>query len=183
MSWSWAEETRRDVLENNLGKEGLDLFVLARDGTVLVGEDAEGTSLSRETAAYDPGNPDMVVAEVETSGLGDYPGLGWKVAVQQPVSVVSARVAALVRNIFLIGFAVAVFPRCWHGLRLAPSRSRFSAWSQHWTGSGVTKRKRQFRACTGSGSFRRCLLPSDRCCAGSVPWKKAQEQPGTCWRF
>ncbi|MBN8184230.1 sensor domain-containing diguanylate cyclase [Roseibium aggregatum] len=107
MSWSWAEETRRDVLENNLGKEGLDLFVLARDGTVLVGEDAEGASLSRETAAYDPGNPDMVVAEVETSGLGDYPGLGWKVAVQQPVSVVSARVAALVRNIFLIGFAVA----------------------------------------------------------------------------
>lgn len=107
MSWNWAEETRRNVLDNNLGKEGLDLFVLARDGTVLVGEDATGRTIAQEDAAFDPANPDMMVEVVETAGLGDYPGLGWKVAVQQPISVVSARVADLVRNIFLIGLAVA----------------------------------------------------------------------------
>jgi|GEM_PF-763659 len=108
MSWTWAEDTRRDVLENNLGKAGLELFVLARDDTVLVGNTATDAAVAGEQSVFDRSNPNMMVAVVETSGLGDYPGLGWKVAAQQPLQVVSAKVSDLVLNIFLIGLGVAL---------------------------------------------------------------------------
>ncbi|MHA7776184.1 sensor domain-containing diguanylate cyclase [Roseibium sp. M-1] len=107
MSWTWAEDTRHDILENNLGKEGLELFVLARDNTVLLGDQAAGAPGPEDAGEFEANDPDMLVAVVETSGLGDYPGLGWKIAAKQPLQVVSQHVSELLLNIFLIGLAVA----------------------------------------------------------------------------
>jgi len=105
MSWTWAEETRREVLQNNLAAEGLEVFVLARDDTILVGQLAAS---GKDGEKLDTGRSDKMVAVVETSGLADYRGLGWKVAARQPLRVVYARANELVINIVLIGLAVAL---------------------------------------------------------------------------
>lgn len=105
MSWSWAGETRREVLKNNLAAEGLEVFVLARDDTVLVGQAADA---GEDGEVFDAGSPGHMVAVVETAGLADYRGLGWKVAARQPFAVVYARASELVLNIVLIGLAVAL---------------------------------------------------------------------------
>jgi len=105
MSWSWAEETQREVLQNNLAPEGLEVFVLARDDTVLVDQLADA---GKDGQTFDAGNPEYMVSLVGTSGLADYKGLGWKVAARQPFEVVFARANELVLNIVLIGLAVAL---------------------------------------------------------------------------
>lgn len=105
MSWSWADETRREVLHNNLATDGLAVFVLSRDNTVIVGQDAK----TREDGeVFDTSPAGEMTAIVDTTGFADYKGLGWKVAARQPLKVVYARANGLVINIVLIGLAVAL---------------------------------------------------------------------------
>ncbi|MCK7612433.1 sensor domain-containing diguanylate cyclase [Roseibium sediminicola] len=105
MSWSWAEETRREVLHNNLSMEDLEVLVLSQEDTVLVGQQVED---GKDGEVFDTDLADQMTAVVETSGLADYEGLGWKVAARQPLSVVYERANDLVMNIVLIGLAVAL---------------------------------------------------------------------------
>jgi diguanylate cyclase (GGDEF)-like protein len=97
LSWNWASDLRANVLRQSGSAHESEIWVLGRDGNVLLGPagaDAVARPLldaarSGDVAAFDDssrGRPTLA-ALVATRGQGDYPGLGWIVMARQPVDV------------------------------------------------------------------------------------------------
>lgn len=113
MSWSWADEVRQTVLANEDATVPADLWVVSRDGSVLIGPPSGKIEPARlkETGGTvftdtSDGNKTLT-ALVATRGSGDYPGLGWTVAARKPVDVIYATANRLVIQILLVGCIVA----------------------------------------------------------------------------
>lgn len=112
LSWTWAEEVRRHVLNSQDVRLQSDIWILSKDGTVLLGpSDRSFTSEQRSGIGTfideQPGNPTLT-ALVSSQGLDDYPGLGWVVAARRPLSVAQSPANSLALQIVLIGCAVAL---------------------------------------------------------------------------
>jgi diguanylate cyclase (GGDEF)-like protein len=116
LSWNWAGSLRDNVLRNHDPALGSELWVVGRDGTVLLGpKDARPFDPARLAAARygisfvdESGGRAMLTALVATKGQDDYPGLGWLVAARRPVDVALAPANRLTGIIGLLGFAVAL---------------------------------------------------------------------------
>ncbi|XYD09270.1 sensor histidine kinase [Methylobacterium sp. NMS12] len=113
------------VLEGALRghRQGAEILILSRDGTVLLGPPAlQGAPLPRSVLAggrpLDPEGTSRVgpwpdgaaylSARASTAGHRDYPGLGWQVVVRQTADRALASVAALRGGILATGSAVAL---------------------------------------------------------------------------
>lgn len=115
LSWNWAGTLRDNVLRNHDPALASELWVLGRDGAVLLGpKDArpfrggEITGARHGVSFVDQsGAQPMLTALAETKGLDDYPGLGWVVAARRPVDVALASANRLTAIIALLGLAVA----------------------------------------------------------------------------
>lgn len=116
MSWTWADDVRRTVLASQSQERAADLWVTARDGSLLIGpagEKVEPSILAQATKSNGAlftdrsGDTPILGAVVTTRGQGDYPGLGWAVVARMPVSVIYAPANQLVLQILLIGGIVA----------------------------------------------------------------------------
>ncbi|MDP4005542.1 sensor histidine kinase [Methylobacterium sp. NEAU K] len=125
LDWIWARDLARD-LEGALRsyREGAEILILSRDGTVLLGPPAlQGTLLPEAVLpggrALDPqgtsrvgpwpdGTAAYLSASARTTGYRDYPGLGWRVVVRQKADRALAPVAALRWTILEAGSAVAL---------------------------------------------------------------------------
>jgi len=112
MSWTWADDVRKTVLANEDATAPADLWVVARDGSVLIGPPGKidlirltdkGGTIFTDTSH----GSDTLTALVTTRGSGDYPGLGWTVAARKPVDVIYGTANRLVIQILLVGFVVA----------------------------------------------------------------------------
>lgn len=121
MSWTWADDVRRTVLSNEDQASPSDLWVVGRDGSVLIGDNSAKIDVSRLGAAGTSrgtvfidhaDSKDMLTALVATKGYGDYPGLGWTVAARKPVDVIYGAANKLVLQILLVGLAVAGIASC-----------------------------------------------------------------------
>ncbi|MBW6424826.1 diguanylate cyclase [Rhizobium sp. XQZ8] len=113
MSWTWADDVRQTVLANEDATAPADLWVVARDGSVLIGPPSGKVEPARlvekgGTVFIDTSHGSATLtALVTTRGSGDYPGLGWTVAARKPVNVIYATANRLVIQILLVGFIVA----------------------------------------------------------------------------
>ncbi|MCJ2135281.1 sensor histidine kinase [Methylobacterium sp. J-026] len=124
LDWTWARDMAR-TLEGSLRgrREGAEILILARDGTVLLGPPALlGGPLPRDALAggrvLDPQGTSRVgpwpdgtaylSARAATAGYRDYPGLGWQVVVRQTADRALAAAAALRGDILAAGSAVAL---------------------------------------------------------------------------
>jgi diguanylate cyclase (GGDEF)-like protein len=116
LSWNWAANLRDNVLRNHDPEIGAELWVLAKDGSVLLGpKDALPPNTDRLAAARygvsftdRSGDRPMLTALVATKGQDDYPGLGWTVAARRPVDVALAPANRITLVIALLGIAVAL---------------------------------------------------------------------------
>ncbi|HSN97926.1 MAG TPA: sensor histidine kinase, partial [Candidatus Nanopelagicales bacterium] len=111
LSWDWAEHVKRSILEPVKHRRGIDVFVLSRDGSVLLGPDEPPPILPErpESEGYfvDRGGEHAeVVGFAPADGHMEYPGLGWMVVVRQDAAIAFAPAHALQRWIFRFGLVV-----------------------------------------------------------------------------
>ena len=116
LSWTWAEEVRNDLLGSNEG--ATRALILSSDGEVVLGPRVGARPFTAEQIAFmkerrrgtlvsnGDGGPTLDGFAI-AAGFRDYPGLGWIVVAQQPVTVAFATVEQTSWWVMSIGFALA----------------------------------------------------------------------------
>jgi diguanylate cyclase (GGDEF)-like protein len=117
MSWTWATAVRRAVLDTVDRDLQTEIWVLAQDGTALLGPGFGSRPLDAATlerirssgrvTLEDPATGTMMAA-VAAKGYLDYPGLGWTVIARRPLDLAMAPANNLAIIIMLVGLGVAV---------------------------------------------------------------------------
>ncbi|WP_028998152.1 diguanylate cyclase domain-containing protein [Azohydromonas australica] len=142
LSWEWARDIEGQLLAPVMRDQGIQTFIVQRDGQVLLGPDgsvgkkldagvlAAATGLAGAVTAW-PGEGEYVTAVVDTQGRSSYPGLGWRVVVRQPPVVALDRYAALHQQLVLATVGVillmaALSPLA--GRRLAAPLAQITSW-------------------------------------------------------
>jgi diguanylate cyclase (GGDEF)-like protein/PAS domain S-box-containing protein len=108
LSWTWAAQIKRELVDREVEQHQADALVLSADGTVLLGPpELQGKKLDHPA--------DHLQVESQTRGAGRYPGLGWKVVLRQPDGVALASFHALQRRIqWAVGLlCVLLAPLMW----------------------------------------------------------------------
>ncbi|HEX2829411.1 MAG TPA: cache domain-containing protein [Burkholderiales bacterium] len=117
--WSWADGVHRAVLARHAaGLEGVQVFIAAGDGTVVLGPKGTVGGLLRVRGGDGDGSvatverwPDagrFVAGYSRTRGFQSYPGLGWSVVVRLPAAIALAPSVSLGRRVMWSGFALAL---------------------------------------------------------------------------
>ncbi len=114
LSWTWAKNIRQFILQDAAVSSDTELFVVARDGTILLGnEHFIGNSLSlpmledKQSAVpyWDiqvwPDGRAYLTAVAHGTGFKEYSGLGWSVVARQPLGTAYAPVHAIIVRIVL----------------------------------------------------------------------------------
>jgi diguanylate cyclase (GGDEF)-like protein len=117
LSWNWASEVRSHLLQRYDPKLETDIWVLGRDGNILLGPPLSGAVPAAWLEGARSGEPvtfrdmsgerPMLTTLVATRGEGEYPGLGWIVASRRPVDVALAPANRLTLTIGLLGTLIA----------------------------------------------------------------------------
>lgn len=123
LSWGWAEEVSRSLLNPAQQRRNVEFFVLSAEGTVLLGpEEWVGESLTPLLEAKDEasginrrvvewGGPQAgsyLTGIARADGHADYPGLNWTVIARQPLALADEPANELQRDIVIVGTALAV---------------------------------------------------------------------------
>ncbi|TDQ81509.1 diguanylate cyclase (GGDEF)-like protein [Dongia mobilis] len=121
LSWHWATELRDSLLQTMSADDAIEILVLAKDGTVLLGPEAElgnKPDLASIAAARDgatghdverwPDGAQYLVGYTASTGYRLYPGLGWIVLVRQPVKIAFASANEVERNLIVGGIFVTL---------------------------------------------------------------------------
>ena len=125
LNWVWARDIARAFAQSLKGRrEGAEILVLARDGTVLIGPPAlqsrplapdlraavakAGEQGGGIVAEWPDGGGAYVTAVEGTQGFHDAAGLGWTVVVRHRADRALAAVADLRRNLLTFGTLVAL---------------------------------------------------------------------------
>jgi hypothetical protein len=121
MRWSWARDVQRSVVPDAARREHLGVTIYGLTGEVLL--DSGGTGWNQPPAApslperrglrgslrEDTGlGPTYLTGYARSQGFRDFYGLGWLVAVRQPLADVLAPVEELRRTIGRWGFVLCV---------------------------------------------------------------------------
>ena len=116
LSWTWASEVEKSLLQR-LGKHHqVEIFILSQDGTVLLGPKAfQGQKLTLASVQSARANQNSYLIEpwvqegnyvtgyAKTQGYRDYPGLGWLVLVRQKAAVALAPTRSLQYQVLVWG--------------------------------------------------------------------------------
>lgn len=117
--WSWADEVQRSVLTRHGAElDGVQTFVVASDGTVVLGPKGTiGGTLrvrggdadsSAATVERWPDSGHFIAGYSRTRGFQSYPGLGWSVVVRQPAATALKPSISLGRQVMWSGFGLAL---------------------------------------------------------------------------
>ncbi|MFC4273575.1 sensor domain-containing diguanylate cyclase [Achromobacter aloeverae] len=119
LSWTWAAEVRRAMLENDTAGGIRDLWILSSDGTMLLGphlgskpfDDARIAAMLRSRQGVfesDSENGMMLTGYAIASGYRDYPGRNWLIIAQQPARDAYAAVRRLEWGALVLSILIAI---------------------------------------------------------------------------
>lgn len=121
LSWGWAEEVRRSLLEPLQKRRNVEFLVLSRDHTILLGpKELVGQTLVlpalAETSTEDsswkvqdwPDGHTYLTGLAKSQGYQDYPGLGWTVVARQPLEEAYAPARTMQKHIVFWGAGLAL---------------------------------------------------------------------------
>lgn len=119
MSWSWARKLARDLLTPALREYGAEIFVVRKDGTVLLGPggmeeqilqtDSLKLALNGQTGSVRetwPDKVDYLTGFCQTGKHGDPTTLQWSILVRQPEEAALAASHQLEQSLFWLSMAV-----------------------------------------------------------------------------
>jgi len=118
LSWQWARELERSVIEPASAHRQVQAIILDRQGKVLLGPEAllgKKLPLPGQENGYQVerwrDSVEYLVGHARTRGHAAYPGLGWTVLVRQSVDTAWAPVRSLQKRALWLGVAMAaLFP-------------------------------------------------------------------------
>lgn len=121
LSWAWAYEVRRALLEPMQERRQVEFFVVSKEGTVLLGpREMIGQPLplpkltNLEPGASQwaiqrwPDGSEYLTGLTRSRGYQDYPGLGWTVVARQSVEQAYAPAHRLLLSILIWGSGLAL---------------------------------------------------------------------------
>ncbi|WP_198164491.1 sensor domain-containing diguanylate cyclase [Rhodoplanes sp. Z2-YC6860] len=119
LSWNFAAQLRRVILDASYPASSADILILSRDGKVLLGatlgselfaQDRRTRLMSEKTGHFvdATGGERSLVGFATVEAHADYPGLGWMVAARQSEAVALAPVHSMIWTIAGVGFGVAL---------------------------------------------------------------------------
>jgi signal transduction histidine kinase len=121
LSWSWANRVKENLLEPVEKRSHVEALILSNDGTVLQGppklllkklalHSVQTARSQRQGSLIEtwPDGKTYLTGFARTSGLGEYPGLGWSVVVRQPTAIAFAPARHIQQRIFLWGLILGV---------------------------------------------------------------------------
>ncbi|ALM84727.1 hypothetical protein ASB57_18645 [Bordetella sp. N] len=119
LSWTWAAEVRRAMLENDTAGGIRDLWILSSDGTMLLGphlgskpfSDAQIAQMLQSRQGVfeaDSDNGAMLTGYAMASGYRDYPGRNWLIIAQQPARDAYAAVRRLEWSALILSILVSI---------------------------------------------------------------------------
>lgn len=119
LSFSWAEDVRKSVLESTEQKEGVEVFILSGENKVLLGPDGtQGTTFDMtgidqnqtksQYVVQQNGNSPWLIGYAKSIGYKDYAGFGWKVIARQPATTAFQAAAATQYTALQIAFLLGV---------------------------------------------------------------------------
>ncbi|HEY8566906.1 MAG TPA: ATP-binding protein [Beijerinckiaceae bacterium] len=116
ISWDWARTLTQEIVRQ-ARVPGLEALILREDGDVVLGP-AATQGRRYPVAPRQAGGPDYSLSTVDgvtyfvgtarSTGIGDYPGLGWTIVMRQPVGLAYAPIEDARRQILLAGAALAL---------------------------------------------------------------------------
>lgn len=125
LSWAWAEDVRKSLLDPSQLRRKVELFVLSSDRRVLLGpKQMLGQKLELpllDTLTTDhpqwgverwADGSEYQIGVARSRGYGDYPGLGWTVVARQSLEEAYAPARQLQRDILVWGIALALIVAC-----------------------------------------------------------------------
>lgn len=121
LSWTWAREVEKNMLQKAATGKGVELFVVAADGTVLLGnpellgkplalpllEDIKNRSAGWAIQSWPDGHQ-YLTGVVYGTGYDDYPGMGWTAVARQPLEIAYAPVTRLMTRMAIAGFVLSI---------------------------------------------------------------------------
>ncbi|WP_420565817.1 diguanylate cyclase domain-containing protein [Thalassobaculum sp.] len=121
LSWTWVRSVEQALLFGHGSREDVDLFVLASDGTVLLGPDMSLLGQPLALASVDDAKAgrtgwaietwsdgeDYLTGFTEVRGHGEFEGFGWVVLARRPISVAFQPITDLATRIAIIGLIFA----------------------------------------------------------------------------
>jgi diguanylate cyclase (GGDEF)-like protein len=119
VDWAWADSLRHDFLTPKNDHQAADIWVLARDGTVLLGAQPGSRPLSAEQLSRITATPHGdFVDEVDGGavltgfavdrGYRNEPGMGWIVLARRPAAHAFAPVHRMVATLVGLGIIIAI---------------------------------------------------------------------------
>jgi diguanylate cyclase (GGDEF)-like protein len=116
LSWGWIADIRTALVKSQTGVTGLDISIVAKDGTVLLAGARESQAMSPATLAGMARTPRGAFMEgagrreelVGYSRIASIHQLGWFVVARQPAQAAFASAQTLVGTIIGIGVLVAI---------------------------------------------------------------------------
>lgn len=121
LNWTWADEVLGSILRESAVGDGTEVFLLNREGTVLLGPPgsfgepspcalpAPSTSKGVQGGvAVCADGRSYLIGRSANQGYRYYPGLDWQVLIRQPVEVALKPIAELRRELLLAGVGLAL---------------------------------------------------------------------------
>ncbi len=118
LSWQWARDLARSIVDPRGGQRDLQAFIVGADGRVLLGPPGlEGKLLSTASARASgsgalvetwPDGHRYLVGYARSEGHADYPGLGWNVLVRQDSDSAFLPVESVQRRVLVSGIVIGL---------------------------------------------------------------------------
>ncbi|HEY0602615.1 MAG TPA: diguanylate cyclase [Herpetosiphonaceae bacterium] len=121
LSWTWAQEVERSVLQTVGDRGTIEMLVLSKEGNVLLGPaELRGQSLKLRSLQQAqqgvngylieqwPDGKTYLTGFSASSGYRSYPGLGWITVTRQAVDAAFTPVRSLQLQIFVVGFLISL---------------------------------------------------------------------------
>lgn len=119
VDWTWADALRHDFLTPKNDHQVADIWVLSRDGTVLLGSRPGSRPLSAEQLARIAASPHgdfvdqtdggaVLTGFAVDRGYRDQPGMGWIVLARRPAAHAFAPVHQMVATLIVLGIVIAI---------------------------------------------------------------------------
>jgi diguanylate cyclase (GGDEF)-like protein len=119
LSWTWAADVRRAMLESDTSGGVRDLWILSADGTMLLGPRLGSQPYSADRIAemraagkgyfeWQTDDGEMLTGFALASGYRDYPGRNWIIIAHQPARDAYAAVRRLEWRVLILSLLISV---------------------------------------------------------------------------
>lgn len=119
LSWDWAKAVRESLRVKSAEVPIGELYIINKAGEILLGEKTKekvelmNSLISQKDVPHTLSNSNYLIAWEDTKGHKNYPGLGWKIVVIQPLELALKPAKELGDKVMWIGLIFSIILGCY----------------------------------------------------------------------